>query len=127
VKREKQHEKPTTEEGKLTMMNQPLPTPNDRPHVTDLVMQDLSDRKALGIARYNTPLQPFNGRDSLQDAYEECLDQALYLRQWMQEKDELMAALDSLFSATTPDEGRKAVRRIEAVYLKLTKGENDAN
>ena len=108
-------------------MIQPLPTPNDRPHITDLVMQDLSDRKALGIARYNTPLQPFNGRDSLQDAYEECLDQALYLRQWMQEKDELMAALDSLFSATTPDEGRKAVRRIEAVYLKLTKGENDAN
>ncbi len=106
---------------------QPQPTTNDRAHITDLVIQDLCDRKALGIQRYGTPLQPFNSRNSLQDAYEECLDQALYLRQWMQEKHELMAALDDLFSATTPIEGRQAIRKVESVYLKLIKGENNAN
>jgi len=75
---------------------QPLPTPNDRPHIIDLVMQDLRDRKALGIARYNTPLQPFNGRDSLQDAYEEAMDEIFYIKQAILEKEELIKCLEKL-------------------------------
>ena len=36
-------------------------------------------RRALGIARYGTPLQLDNGRDMRRDAREEALDLAVYL------------------------------------------------
>jgi hypothetical protein len=42
---------------------------------------DVDARKALGVERYGTALQPFNGRDALLDAYQEALDLAVYLRQ----------------------------------------------
>lgn len=37
------------------------------------------ERRALGIARYGTPLQLDNGRDMRRDAREEALDLAVYL------------------------------------------------
>lgn len=76
---------------------QPKPTPNDRIPIADLVIQDMCDRKAFGIQQYGTPLQAFNGRDSLQDAYEETLDLAVYLKQCMEEKRALLYWLDQLF------------------------------
>lgn len=51
-----------------------------------LVMRDIIDRRELGISRYGTPLQAHNGRDALIDAYQECIDLTLYLRQLMQER-----------------------------------------
>jgi len=60
--------------------DQPLPTPNDQPHIHDLVADDIAARKALGIRKYRTPLQAYNGRNMLRDAYEEVLDLAVYLR-----------------------------------------------
>lgn len=49
------------------------------------VITDLHDRTALGIKRYGTPLQTFNGRDALQDLYEELLDASQYCEQlWME-------------------------------------------
>lgn len=66
---------------------QPDPTPNDRPAVWDLVLDDMQARDRLGAARYGTRLQPFNGRDTLRDAYEEALDLAVYLRQVIYERD----------------------------------------
>lgn len=59
----------------------PIQTMSELPDIADLVMQDMRDRKALGIERYGTPLRPFNGRDALIDAYQEVLDLAVYLRQ----------------------------------------------
>lgn len=61
--------------------DQPLPTVNNQPDVQSQVIADLRARRAIGVQRYGTPLQPFNGRDALQDAYEEALDLACYLRQ----------------------------------------------
>lgn len=61
------------------------PRPNHRDPIVDLVQQDLTDRKALGISKYGTPLQAFNGRSALLDAYEEVLDLACYLRQLLEE------------------------------------------
>lgn len=61
------------------------PTPNEGPHVHDLVVEDVKARKALGVERYGTPLQAHNGRDALRDAYEEALDLACYLRQALEE------------------------------------------
>jgi len=60
---------------------QPDPIKNDNPHIVDLVVDDMWKRKKLGIERYGTPLQPFNGRNSLQDAYEEILDLVIYIKQ----------------------------------------------
>jgi hypothetical protein len=67
--------------------NQPLPTASDGPVAHELVKADLDDRLALGIGRYGQPLQPHNGRDSLQDAYEEALDLVVYLKNAIYERD----------------------------------------
>lgn len=65
---------------------QPAPVPNDGPRIVDLVLQDLSDRAERGQAKYGVYLQPHNGRNALQDAYEEALDLAMYLRQKIEEE-----------------------------------------
>lgn len=67
--------------------DQPQPVVNSGPCVQDLVLIDLEARKAVGIERYGTVLQPHNGRDTLRDAYEEALDLACYLRQAIYERD----------------------------------------
>lgn len=72
---------------------QPAPIPRDTPSMHDLVMQDLvpgterlvaedlEARKQFGLTKYGTILQAFNGRDALMDAYQETLDQLVYLKQ----------------------------------------------
>jgi hypothetical protein len=69
------------------VVEQPPPVPNDHPAVVDLVVADMQARKVLGVQRYGVALQPFNGRNALQDAYEEALDLAMYLRQAIMERD----------------------------------------
>jgi predicted HAD superfamily Cof-like phosphohydrolase len=66
--------------------DQPPPVPNDRPAVWDLVLADMKERDQVGRARYSTPLQAFNGRDPLVDAYQEALDLVVYLRQAIEEQ-----------------------------------------
>ena len=75
-----------------TIQDQPAPTHNALTPVWDLVIQDMQERNQVGIQRYGTPLQPFNGRDALVDAYQEALDLAVYLRQAIVER----TALDDL-------------------------------
>ena len=80
--------------------DQPLPVPNGRTPIHDTVCEeldhfgfpctrevqaDLQSRKELGIKRYGTPLQSFNHRDWMRDAYEELLDSMVYLRQGLDE------------------------------------------
>lgn len=69
------------------MEEQPPPVPNDHPPVWPLVVADMAARDRFGRAKYGTPLQGFNGRDVLRDAYEEALDLAVYLRQLIYERD----------------------------------------
>lgn len=78
------------------MTTQPQPTPNDRPAVWPQVVEDMKARHELGIKRYGTPLQPFNGRAALRDAYEEALDLAVYLRQAMIEREEMISMIREL-------------------------------
>lgn len=66
---------------------QPAPTPNDKPAVWALVMQDMAERDQFGLDKYGTRLQPFNGRDALVDAYQEALDLVVYLRTAIYERD----------------------------------------
>jgi hypothetical protein len=67
--------------------DQPLPTPNANPDIQSMVIDDIGKRRAVGIERYGTPLQPFNGRNTLRDIYEELLDAACYVRQRLVEED----------------------------------------
>lgn len=55
--------------------------------VWDAVIEDMKARDRLGRERYGVPLAPHNGRDALQDAYEEALDLAVYLKQAIIERD----------------------------------------
>lgn len=67
--------------------DQPLPVVNDAPYVADALVDFIEQRKAIGIERYGTPLQPNNGRDALRDAFEEAVDLATYLAQVIIERD----------------------------------------
>jgi hypothetical protein len=78
------------------MSEQPAPTPNDLPAVWDLVIEDMRQRDALGLSRYGTRLQPHNGRDGLRDAFEEALDMVAYLRQEIEEREDLRAEVKRL-------------------------------
>ena len=68
-------------------MSQPDPTPNNHTPVWSQVIKDMEKRDQLGRSRYGVPLQPFNGRDALIDAYEEALDLVVYLKQAILERD----------------------------------------
>lgn len=67
---------------------QPVPDHQEGvPSVQDAVIADIESRKAVGLERYGTLLQPHNGRDALRDAYEEAIDLAMYLKQAILERD----------------------------------------
>lgn len=66
---------------------QKRPKKNSHPEVMELFLKDLKARYEEGVRRYGVPLQPFNERDALQDAYEEAIDLALYLKQAIYERD----------------------------------------
>lgn len=68
--------------------SQQMPIPNDHPDVQSAVIADMEARRELGILRYGTALQPHNGRDALQDLYEELLDAAMYAKQAILERDQ---------------------------------------
>lgn len=72
-------------------MNQPDPIPTDEQPVWEMVIADMKARDHVGRERYGTPLQVTNGRDALQDAYEEALDLTVYLRQERARRDALLA------------------------------------
>lgn len=52
-----------------------------------LVIADMCGRDQLGLRKYGRPLLPNDGRDSLQDLYEELLDAAVYIKKAMLERD----------------------------------------
>jgi len=66
--------------------DQVAPVPNNNPSCHDLVIADMEERKEFGLHKYNSLLQPFNGRSFLLDAYEEVLDLAVYLRGKIEEE-----------------------------------------
>jgi hypothetical protein len=66
---------------------QPSPVPNDGPSAHDLVISDMRERKAFGLRKYGTTLQPGNGRDGLVDLYQELLDAVAYTRLLIAERD----------------------------------------
>lgn len=60
---------------------------NSHPEVWGMVMADLNERYEMGMKKYGVALQPFNGRSALRDAYQEQMDQLMYLRQKIYEDE----------------------------------------
>lgn len=58
-----------------------------RTTIFEMVKHDLEMRDRLGWWEYGRPLLPHDGRDSLQEAYEEALDLAVYLRKAIAERE----------------------------------------
>jgi hypothetical protein len=101
----------------VSHQEQLFPTPSDGPdvwaeaikHAEEVnlgpsLIQRMRERRALGVERYGTPLQPGNGRDNLRDALEEALDLYAYLyAEWLTHPGEpkraeaLRAALRTLY------------------------------
>lgn len=88
---------------------QALPTRNERESIQALLIKDIEARTQIGIQRYGTPLQAFNGRDAIRDAYEEALDLATYFKQVSVEKadfaERLRALMEEGFVYVPGDEG----------------------
>ena len=53
------------------------------------VIEDMRARDQFGTEKYGTPLQSFNGRDALVDAYQEALDLCAYSYQHWEETGEM--------------------------------------
>jgi hypothetical protein len=67
---------------------QPAPKQiNAAPSMWPMVMKDMTNRDRFGIEKYGVGLKAHNGRDPLQDAYEEALDLCVYLRQALYERN----------------------------------------
>jgi len=76
------------EKEKNYSIPEPSPTQTKESiEVVPLVLKDIEDRMVFGIRKYGTPLMTHNGRDALADAYQESLDQTIYLRQLLAERD----------------------------------------
>lgn len=66
---------------------QEAPKPNSKPNVGEEVIKDLRSRMEHGKSKYETYLQPFNGRRALKDLYEELLDATQYIKQLLMEEE----------------------------------------
>jgi hypothetical protein len=100
---------------KLRPGDQPLPKVNNALDCQMTLQARLDDdipaRRKIGIERYGTGLQPFNGRDVARDAYEEWLDLGMYIEQWRRERATLIEFLEDL--ATYGTDGQTPNRAAE--------------
>jgi len=53
----------------------------------DLVVEDLAERKRLGMDRYGVKFDATTDKDLLQEAYEEAMDLCIYLRTLIEQRD----------------------------------------
>lgn len=75
------------------MSEQQMPQPNNNQSVHDIAIRRIEERKQLGIERYGTILQAFNGRSADRDLSEELLDAVMYEIQREEETKVLYEAL----------------------------------
>lgn len=81
------HDMRSDRESEGLSTHEPMPVADpSRGDVQSLVIADIEERRRVGIQRYGTPLQTFNGRDALIDLYQELLDAAMYTRQLIEER-----------------------------------------
>lgn len=81
---------------------EPSPESSDSPAMWDLVIKSLQEvlavarqRDEFGVKKYGTRLQAFNGRRALVDAFQESLDQTVYLQQEVYEREFIDKVVDA--------------------------------
>ena len=89
------------------------------------VLDDMKQRHEFGLKKYGTPLQPFNGRDPLVDAYQEMLDACVYLRQWMQENKSNSTIIAQMYTGTLKQVCALRVVMVEFAKKRQTEGGKD--
>lgn len=104
----------------MEQFDQPAPIPNDEVIVQREVINDLEERLAHGIKEYGTGLQPFNGRNSPLDAYEEELDKLVYMKTWVIERERIVSFLKAISRAS-----EVSTAKLIAIKLLLDLGEWD--
>lgn len=100
-------------------LTQPPPKPGKQ-DVTAFLLDAIAKRREMGLKKYGTSLQTWNGRDPLADAMEEDLDRMQYLVQARLERAEMVellgAVLDEVERARVQDViWPDTVRRIREV------------
>ena len=70
------------------MNEQPKPVENNSRPIFNMVVEDIIERAEMGKKKYGVHLQAGNGRDALQDLYEELMDAVLYAKQAIIERKE---------------------------------------
>lgn len=92
---------------------------------------DLLERRALGLRRYGSLLQPGNGRDPLRDAYEEVVDLVAYFKQLIMARDEAVTLLVELLNDRAVGEDPVVREKVGRVMYLLAgdtkKGSNDGS
>lgn len=101
--------------------DQDLPVPNDQPNCQqaymDWVAEVAPERMALGLKRYGTLLQPFNGRDFMRDAFDELFDLSVYMHGIRIERARMLDLLRE--AATVPTSDPAKVRRVQLEIREL--------
>jgi len=103
--------------------DQQLPVPNAHPVIQKLIIEEvMAESLAVGVKKYGTGLQPFNGRDPLLDLEQELRDALVYVRQTRYERDhppitdglkELRDALAAVLNADEDWDDWSMVERVE--------------
>lgn len=72
------------------MNEQPAPIPVEHPPTYLPVLKSILTQMEKGMRTYGTPLAPFNGRNQLSDAIQECTDLLFYLHNEHHERQMLL-------------------------------------
>jgi len=92
--------------------HEPPPKKNDKPAVWDLVLKDIKERDSDGLKKYGVRLQPFNGRNSTVDLYQELLDGVVYCRQMIEERKEMVNLLKDILDYHAHNEIDSEIRNL---------------
>jgi hypothetical protein len=87
-----------------------------------LLIDDIEERREVGISRYGQGHRPFNGRDTLQDLYEEQLDLLVYFRSLKRMAEAAAPEVIDVISAELQKNGLQQIvcdAMAEQVYLRI--------
>lgn len=97
-------------EKKNLSEKQPTAQHNSLTPSWDLVLQDIKERDEFGLKKHGTRLQPFNGRRTDIDIYQELLDATVYMRTFIAEQEKTLELVQEIFDMSE-DPGVKALAR----------------
>ncbi len=87
--------------------------------IWDHVVADMRQRNEIGLKKYGRELATHDGRDTLQDAYEEVLDLAVYLKKELIErhdKDKLIQSQADRICAQSQALSKVAEKPLAVTY-----------